>query len=355
MTGASTTLHWQLSIKRQLQLSTSYPKSRSNVYTCHPLSSVSVDDLQRGHGDGYTTSSPSCEVPHPTENKSSPLTLMVASLAILLASSTIFPDSSFAIQDTPPVPTSSTVDTPSLDTTTYKQSSYRSTALHNSIMMATVDLSAEDEKYFKELGLKLPTENRPQIMLNDRAVVGNPAQQQTKPIRDKANVRVPILQGLVYFPERARDAITRTYSTASSTASSTTETTKQPMDYYSDVLVITAVSINQPNGPILAGAKFPVSTVRFPFSFQMYEENLLLNRPGVKDAWYGTSSSSKEGGATNEDIILRARICPSDAASLPCDDVETKKYAEGVAKLISNLPGLNEGAVIRAPASLPLH
>ena len=92
--------------------------------------------------------------------------------------------------------------------------------------------------------------------------------------------------------------------------------------------------------------KIKLSSVRFPFSFEMYDANLLTNRAGVKDAW--------ESVAKTGDVILRASICPSDASTFPCDEKETKKSAEGVAKLITNLPGLEEGAVIRAPASLAL-
>ena len=78
----------------------------------------------------------------------------------------------------------------------------------------------------------------------------------------------------------------------------------------------------------------------------MYEQNLLLNRDGVKDTWEEVQNTS--------DVIIKAYICPGDAATFPCEDGEVKKYSEGVAKLITNLPGLREGEVIRAPASLPL-
>merc|ERR1712029_1214720 len=109
---------------------------------------------------------------------------------------------------------------------------------------------------------------------------------------------------------------------------------------------LTAVSAAQPDGPILAGAKFPVSSVRFPFFFQMYEENLLMSRTGVRDSW--------ESVVDTGDVIMRASICPSDSITYPCKEEYTKKHAEGVAKLITNLPGLNEGEKIRAPASLAL-
>lgn len=209
-------------------------------------------------------------------------------------------------------------------------------AWSSSVVMTTADLSSINPSSISELGLKPPTEEKPQIMLNGKAM-GPPTQQTT--LSQKSNAREPILQGLVYFPERA--------PTDPAVKSPAGPQVKQQLDYYSDILVLTAVPATQPNGPIiLAGAKFPVSSVRFPFSFQMYKENLLSNKPGVTEAW--------EGLAKTEDVILRAQICPSDASKLPCEEGETKKYAEGVAKLVTNLPGLPEGEVIRAPASLAL-
>ena len=185
-----------------------------------------------------------------------------------------------------------------------------------------------------ELGLKPPTSEKPQIMFNR---VSESSKKLTTS-RSKENSREPILQGLVYFPEKApRDSEAKV---------APDQQKKLALDYYSDILVLIAVSATQPDGPVLAGAKFPVSNVRFPFSFQMYKENLLTSKSGVEDTWNRI--------AKTEDVILRASICPSDAAVLPCDSKENKKSAEGIAKLITNLPGLKEGEVIRAPASLPL-
>lgn len=189
--------------------------------------------------------------------------------------------------------------------------------------------------FVTELGLKPPTDDKPQIRLSEGALKSAPAKSKT---------RTPILQGLVYFPERVKDKTTETGVASIST--STPSKSKEPLDYYSDILVLTAVSAKDPNGLVLAGAKFPVSTVRFPFSFSMYEQNLLLKRDGVKETWEEVKNTS--------DVIIKAYICPGDAATFPCEDGEVKKYSEGVAKLITNLPGLLEGEVIRAPASLPL-
>lgn len=191
------------------------------------------------------------------------------------------------------------------------------------------DVVASDNDVIAAMGLKPPTESRPQIKLTEDKLNSLSAQ---------AKARMPILQGLVYFPERTRDK-------PDGTASISTPS-KEPLDYYSDMLVLTAVSAKDPSGPILAGAKFPVSSVRFPFSFSMYEQNLLLKRAGVKEAWKDVQNTS--------DVIIKAYICPSDAVVFPCEDGEVKKYSEGIAKLITGLPGLKEGEVIRAPASLPL-
>lgn len=194
------------------------------------------------------------------------------------------------------------------------------------------DVVASDNDVIAELGLKPPTEYRPQIRLSE--------DQLNSVSPNKSKTRTPILQGLVYFPERARDKPDETTSISTSTPS------REPLDYYSDILVLTAVSAKDPSGAILAGAKFPVSSVRFPFSFSMYEQNLLLKRTGVKEAWEDIQNTG--------DVIIKAYICPSDAVAFPCEDEEVKKFSEGVAKLITELPGLKEGEVIRAPASLPL-
>lgn len=198
---------------------------------------------------------------------------------------------------------------------------------------ATSALSTSPSSSVADLGLKPATDTKPQITLTGRI------QYDQRDMIRKAS-RDPILQGLVYYPEFApKDP------SASAKVPAGNEVTQQ-VDYFNDVLILTAVSASQPGGPVLAGAKLPVSSIRFPFSFQMYEENLLSSRPGVREAW--------EGAVNTGDIILRASICPRDSSSFPCDDMERKKYAEGVAKLITKLPGLNEGDSIRAPASLAL-
>lgn len=199
---------------------------------------------------------------------------------------------------------------------------------------ATPGLTTSPSGSITELGLKPATDTKPQIMLKSRIQ----DDQSTQRDMTRKDNRDPILQGLIYFPEFAP-------KDPSSKVSTEKQETRE-LDYFNDVLVLTAVSSSQPSGPVLAGAKLPVASIRFPFSFQMYEENLLLSRPGVQAAW--------ESVVNNEDILLRASICPRDSSSFPCNDEERKKYAEGVATLITKLPGLNDGDYIRAPASLPL-
>ena len=114
------------------------------------------------------------------------------------------------------------------------------------------DVVASDNDVIAAMGLKPATEFRPQIKLTEDKV---------NSVSTNSNARTPILQGLVYFPERARDKPDGTTSISGPTPS------KEPLDYYSDILVLTAVSAKDPSGPVLAGAKFPVSSVRFPFSF----------------------------------------------------------------------------------------
>lgn len=197
------------------------------------------------------------------------------------------------------------------------------------------DFSALSPSPITELGLKAATEDRPQITLNGEYM--NP-QTSKQTVSTKSKHREPILQGLVYFPEQA--------PTESSATVQAGQQESQQLDYYSDILVLTAVSATDLDGPVLAGAKIPIDGIRFPFSFQMYGENLLISRPGVRHAWEGVVDSG--------DVVVRASICPRDSSAFPCQENERKKYAEGVAKLISILPGLKEGEHIRAPASLAL-
>ncbi|KAL7475590.1 hypothetical protein ACHAW6_004301 [Cyclotella cf. meneghiniana] len=196
-------------------------------------------------------------------------------------------------------------------------------SFHGSFLLAR-DLFQETDDYSNELDLKLPTAEHQQIMLSGNSYLGR-TREQTQ-----------VLQGLVYFLEQSNMKLS-----------------KQPIDYYNDILVLTAVPASQPDGSILAGARVLLSLFRFPFMFKMYKQNLLLKKLGVRDYWFGTMKSDK-GMPLLQDILVVACICLSDATMFPCNDAETKKYAQEVAKLITHLPGLTEGKVVRAPASLSL-
>lgn len=174
--------------------------------------------------------------------------------------------------------------------------------------------TANDDDFINSLDLKPATESQPQIKL--------PASYKDP---SKSNVRRPLIQGLVYFAEQQ------------------TMGSSFPQDY-NDVLVLTVLPVN--GDEILAGAKLPIASTRFPLLFQMYKENVLLK--GREDMWLGTN------GGEQQDVFVEARICPRDSAKFPCNEREQKRYAKGIAKAISGLPGLEEGEVIRAPASLPL-
>lgn len=177
-------------------------------------------------------------------------------------------------------------------------------------------LTANDDDYINSLNLKPATESQPQIKL--------PASYKDP---SKSNERRPLIQGLVYFAEQ--QAMGSSF----------------PQDYSDDLLVLTVLPLN--GDEILAGAKLPIASTRFPFLFQMYKENVLL-KGSTKDVWLGTD------GGEQQDVFVEARICPRDSAKFPCNEREQKRYAKGIAKLVSVLPGLEEGEIVRAPASLPL-
>mmetsp|Transcript_28276 Transcript_28276/g.39805 ORF Transcript_28276/g.39805 Transcript_28276/m.39805 type:complete len:240 (-) Transcript_28276:1270-1989(-) len=161
----------------------------------------------------------------------------------------------------------------------------------------------------QKLGASLqhPTEDTPQIKLTQN--FQSSADDGPK----------PIVQGLVYLV-RPNSEI-RPYST--------------------DTLVLTAGSLTTPDD-VLAGAKIPVSRLRFPTSFRMYKENILS---GKTSQWYDLEESGE--------ILVKAKICP-DGIPLPCSDDESTLKAQGVSKKVRNLPGLPDGTNFRAAASLPL-
>merc|ERR1719232_1191829 len=76
----------------------------------------------------------------------------------------------------------------------------QSIALPSSIVAVT-DPTVTSLGNIAELDLKPPTEDKPQIMFNGRPSNINPSENKAAGSR-KTNGRKPILQGLVYFPER---------------------------------------------------------------------------------------------------------------------------------------------------------
>jgi hypothetical protein len=108
-----------------------------------------------------------------------------------------------------------------------------------------------------------------------------------------------------------------------------------------DTIVLTVRATNHFDAGVLAGAKIPVSKIRFPLQFSMFPQNLLV----TPEQWEEVK---------NDDLLVQAKICPEGASALPCPDAETIMRAEGIAKAIRNLPGLEEGTQIRAAASIQL-
>mmetsp|Transcript_70 Transcript_70/g.123 ORF Transcript_70/g.123 Transcript_70/m.123 type:complete len:309 (+) Transcript_70:19-945(+) len=190
-------------------------------------------------------------------------------------------------------------------------------------------------------GLTAPTEAHPQITfsLDDQ----QQQQQQEQKIRvvlpegtRASGGKDPILQGLVYFLDGQNNPIEKTSP--------------------SDTLVLLA---RRPDDAqvFIAGAKIQISKVRFPMMFALYKENLLI----PTFTWEMQVSS-------NEDVYIDARICPAgddDAPNTnnndkksrgvsPCTEEQSTFHAHGIAKLITQLPGLPSGETVRAAATLQL-
>lgn len=168
-------------------------------------------------------------------------------------------------------------------------------------------------------GLSEATEYRPQIKFSGNRPNQGPTPRGSQALQvlpQKAVGASPILQGLIY--------VDRSDSRPS----------------FADTLVITAGSAEQPDD-ILVGAKIPVTMARFPMQFSMYQANIAR---GKEDLW----SKAMDG-----DIIVTARVCPEESV-LPCKDAESTYKAKGISKVIRNLPGMDEGTLVRTAISLPL-
>jgi len=187
---------------------------------------------------------------------------------------------------------------------------------HSLYANAAVDISAAAnmERVDNELttqrlqnGLSQPTDEKPQI---------RPLAQLQAPNARISKGKTPIVEGMVYM-----------------------------MDKYerpdpSDFIVLTVVSNSLPD-EILAGAKYPVYKARLPFNFQLYEANILKGKNDV----YKKNS----GG----DLIVTATVCPQEATAFPCSSQESLYDAKGISKLLQ-IPGMQDGDLVRTPAALPL-
>jgi hypothetical protein len=177
------------------------------------------------------------------------------------------------------------------------------------MVSTTPGITSLEEKI--QSGLAPATEDRPQISLNPKDAANSLLREENR----------FMVQGLVYL-----------YNSQS----------ERPL--FTDTLVLTVT--NQAD-KVLAGAKIPVSKLRFPLSFRMSESNVVN---GQLNAWEK---------ATREDdiLIIKAAICPEASEKLPCSTSQQTFTGLGVSKLIPNLPGLNlEQSMggIRAAASIPI-
>jgi hypothetical protein len=100
-----------------------------------------------------------------------------------------------------------------------------------------------------------------------------------------------------------------------------------------DTMLLLEIRNDMEEDFISAGARIPLSRVRFPMQFIMSEKNVLPGR----------------SLRTDKDWFVKASICPS--SKTPCSDPLLS--ATGLAKRITNLPG-SEGTTLRSGASLGL-
>ena len=158
--------------------------------------------------------------------------------------------------------------------------------------------------------LKQPTQDQPQIMIPTGPEISSMSQQ----------TRDPIIQGLIFLRDQ-----------------------ENHRPDFSDTLIITVTtkSFSEP----LAGAKIPITKMKFPTQFNLYKENVLPNK---RDDWESAISSY-------EDFIVTARVCPDiSEGKPPCSEDKSQFLARGVSKAIKNLPGMRDGEVVRTAASIGL-
>ena len=182
-----------------------------------------------------------------------------------------------------------------------------------------------------------PTDDKPQITMQGSSVAPSPSTSSTTSVRrgDITKTKSPIMEGMVYLLKNSSER-----------------------PDLNDNIILTLSSTSNPDN-ILAGAKYKVYKAKFPFNFKMYDENVLK---GKEEEWkqlvMGSSNGNTivGGSGGGGDFLVTARICPEEITVLPCKEEESTYFARGVSKLlkIENLPGANEGDIIRTAVSLPL-
>lgn len=186
--------------------------------------------------------------------------------------------------------------------------------INNIISQSNTDISTKvlSDTSFSQT-LKPATESQPQIILPKGAEI------LPQPVGKKN----PIVQGLVFLrdPQNARPDFT-------------------------DVLVVTVSSAISSPDEILVGAKIPITKVKFPTQLNLYTENIL---PSKLKEWESVISNK-------EDLNINVWICPeSDTKTgLPCSLKDSTFQASGISKVVKNLPGMEEGDIVRTAASLGL-
>ena len=163
--------------------------------------------------------------------------------------------------------------------------------------------------------LRPPTLDMPQIVLPRKQDNNNNYNSKSNENNENDELVQPLVQGLVYLsnPQQSRSLLGTT-----------------------DVLVLEIRNVMN-DVAVVAGAKIPISRIRFPMQFAMSQKNVLAGQ--------------KLG---EKDLFVQAKICPSvTATTTSCSDEDATLKATGIAKMISNLPG-SDGRSMRAGASLGL-
>jgi hypothetical protein len=113
-----------------------------------------------------------------------------------------------------------------------------------------------------------------------------------------------------------------------------------------DTILLTVTDLKQPDLGILAGAKLPVSRIRFPLRFRLSTSNLLADK-----------AVEWKDSAADHDLVVQAVVCPEDGlsntkargAAASCSNA--RMQAKGVAKLLRLQ---DQGVTIRAAVALAL-